>query len=352
MLSPTYQRYLKMFLITLIVLSIGYFLIPVSYPIIAAFIIGLILTPLVRWCSRLLKVNRVMSVTIIFTLFLLFMVTFFFVAITQLITQGISFFENLPSYLTNINESWNAFVIKVETSFSNFPDVVLSSINDQITLFLNEMRSTVIQLDIISAITAALTRIPGYLVSFLVFMIALFLFMVEMPRLKTGFYSQFSEGVNQRIQFMVGRFSKVISGFLKAQFIVSIPIFIVSLIGLFLITPSVALTMAIVIWIIDFIPLIGSIVILAPWATYLLFTGDTSTGIQLFVLAAILLIMRRTIEPKVMGEQIGLSPLATLISMYLGAQLIGFTGLIIGPLLVIGFNSAREAGIIKIPKRI
>jgi predicted PurR-regulated permease PerM len=73
-----------------------------------------------------------------------------------------------------------------------------------------------------------------------------------------------------------------------------------------------------------------------------------STGSKLLILAAVLLIIRRTVEPKVMGKHIGLSPLATLIAMYLGLMLFGVIGFIIGPLLVIAFTSAKEAGIIKL----
>ena len=81
-------------------------------------------------------------------------------------------------------------------------------------------------------------------------------------------------------------------------------------------------------------------------------SGDIATGTQLAILAAILLIIRRTVEPKVMGSQIGLSPLPTLIAMFIGLKLFGFLGFFIGPLAVILFTTAREAGIIKMNFRI
>ena len=146
---------------------------------------------------------------------------------------------------------------------------------------------------------------------------------------------------------MTSRLSYVVFGFLKAQFLVSVIIFIVALIGLLIISPEVAIVMSLIIWIIDFIPLIGSIVILGPWSLFHLLTGNISFGIQLAILAAVLLIIRRTVEPKVMGTHIGLSPLSTLIAMFLGLKLFGVLGFIIGPLLLIVFNSAKEAGIIK-----
>src|SRR5699024_8547163 len=139
----------------------------------------------------------------------------------------------------------------------------------------------------------------------------------------------------------------VILGFFKAQFLVSILIFIASLAGLLMITPKVALIMSLIIWVIDLIPIIGSIIVLAPWPLFMLLSRNIGMGITLTIRPAILLIIRRTVEPKLMGQHIGLSPLATLIAMFLGIKLLGILGFILGPLFVIAFTSAKEAGIIK-----
>ncbi|MDP4161634.1 MAG: AI-2E family transporter, partial [Bacillota bacterium] len=112
-------------------------------------------------------------------------------------------------------------------------------------------------------------------------------------------------------------------------------------------SPDVAIVVSLIIWLFDFLPIISSIIILGPWSLYQFMSGNISMGTQLAILACILLIIRRTVEPKVLGIQIGLSPLSTLISMYLGLKLFGIIGLIVGPLLLIIFNSAREAGFIK-----
>ena len=90
----------------------------------------------------------------------------------------------------------------------------------------------------------------------------------------------------------------------------------------------------------------------SPLVTLYFISGDIATGTQLAILAAVLLIIRRTVEPKVMGSQIGLSPLPTLIAMFIGLKLFGFLGFFIGPLVVILFTTAREAGIIKFNFRI
>ena len=146
---------------------------------------------------------------------------------------------------------------------------------------------------------------------------------------------------------MITKLNSVIFGFLKAQLIVSFIILAVTFVGLLLITPKYAIIMSLIIWIIDLIPILGSVIILAPWSLYQFISGDIATGTKLAILAAILLIIRRTIEPKVMGSQIGLSPLPTLISMFIGLKLFGFLGFFVGPLVVILFTTAREAELSK-----
>src|SRR5699024_1005033 len=145
-------------------------------------------------------------------------------------------------------------------------------------------------------------KVPQYLISFLVYLIALVLFMFELPVLKSKVYSLFTKDTAEKVSYMNARLTDVIVGFFKAQFLVSIIIFIVSLVGLFLIAPEVAIIMSIIIWIIDLIPIIGSIIILGPWSIIMFLAGDTEMGIQLAILAVILLGIRRTVEPKVMGQ--------------------------------------------------
>ena len=76
--------------------------------------------------------------------------------------------------------------------------------------------------------------------------------------------------------------------------------------------------------------------------------GDMSIAVKLFILAIILLTIRRIVEPKVMGTHIGLSSLPTLIAMFIGLKLFGIIGLLTGPFVIILFFALKETGIIKL----
>jgi sporulation integral membrane protein YtvI len=331
----------------ILIIIIGYFVLPVSVPLILAFITALFLNPSIRWVQFRFRLNRKISVIIIFLLFLIILSVIGTYVVTRAVTHVVNFAENAPSYVTQLN----AIFIEWESDLNHFtkdlPEEFVTQVTQGIKDNLAALNNLVKEHFQINKIASAVAMVPQYLVSLLVYMIALFLFMLELPRLKTKAYEHLTDETAEKVQFMNARLGYVILGFLKAQFLVSIIIFVVSLMGLLYITPEVAIIMSLIIWIIDFIPIIGSIIILGPWAIYMFLAGDIVTGTKLSILAVVLLGIRRTIEPKVMGRHIGLSPLATLIAMYLGLQLIGIMGFILGPLVVIAINSAKEAGIIK-----
>ncbi|SDJ74814.1 sporulation integral membrane protein YtvI [Sediminibacillus albus] len=331
----------------ILIIIAAYFLLPVSIPLLLAFLTALFLNPAIRWLQFRFKINRKLSVTIVFLVFLLIISLVGTYFVTRAVTHVVNFAENAPSYVNQLNTKFGEWESDIDRFTESLPYEFVVEVKDGFRRNIELLSTKVKQYFELDKIASAAAKVPEYLVSLLVYLIALFLFMLEMPRLKAKSYDHLTEETAGKVKFMNARLSYVVLGFLKAQFLVSIIIFLVSLVGLFFIVPDVAIIMSIIIWLVDFIPIIGSIVILGPWSLYMLLAGETVVGTWLAVLAIILLAIRRTVEPKVMGRHIGLSPLATLIAMYLGLQLIGIIGFILGPLVVIAFNSAKEAGIIK-----
>ncbi|ARI79201.1 sporulation integral membrane protein YtvI [Halobacillus mangrovi] len=334
-------------LLALLFIVACYFILPVSIPLIFAFVTALFLNPSVRWLQFRFRINRKMAVTVVFLLFVIFLGLLGTYAITRAVAQIIELADNAPEYINQINNVLLNWQNNMHSFTQSMPKEFVDKVTSELMNSLDRTTAAISEKLQLANIAAAAAKIPEYLVSLLVYLIALFLFMLELPRLRDKMHDQFTEATSEKVKFMNARLSYVVFGFLKAQFLVSIIIFVVSLAGLLWITPDVAIIMSIIIWIIDFIPIIGSIVILGPWSIYMLIIGELEMGTKLGLLAIVLLAIRRTVEPKVMGRHIGLSPLATLIAMYLGLQLIGLTGFILGPLVVIAFNSAKEAGIIK-----
>ncbi|WP_077300433.1 sporulation integral membrane protein YtvI [Virgibacillus pantothenticus] len=341
------KRHWTLIFLTILLILLFIFVVPISIPLIVAFVTALMLNPVIRLVQKKLKINRKISVTIVFLLFLIVLGVVGTFTITRAVTQVVNFVEDVPQHFNELNRIYQDWERQLQHYTDDLPDEFVRQVSSSIETNLNALSTTAKETITLERIAQLFASIPQYLISFIVYLIALFLFMLELPLLKAKMYHVMTKETAEKVSFMNNRITNVFLGFFKAQFLVSLIILAVTLVGLFIITPEVAIIMSLIIWIIDLIPIIGSIVILGPWALFMFMAGDTSLGIQLSILAVILLAIRRIVEPKVMGQHIGLSPLATLISMFIGLKLLGILGFILGPLILIAFNSAKEAGIIK-----
>ena len=346
------KRNLIITLTLIFIILASVFILPVSLPIILALLTALIIDPLVRLTEKKFKWNRKVSVISVFIFILAIITSLLYFTVTQLIGKIIDLTQAAPGYFNSLSGVWISSQSKLLQYTSGMPEEIVIGVQKEFKNVFESIRESILNLLSYEKIMSLMTEIPNFLVSFIVFIIALFLFMLELPELKRLLFRHLTTSTAEKVRFMITRLNAVIFGFLKAQLLVSLIILAVTFVGLLLIIPKYAIVMSLVIWIIDVIPILGSIIILAPWSLYMFISGDIATGTQLAILAAVLLIIRRTVEPKVMGSQIGLSPLPTLIAMFLGLKLFGFLGFFIGPLVVILFTTAREAGIIKFNFRI
>lgn len=346
---PKWMTKKLMILSLLVLLAILFitFVLPISIPILLALLTAFLLEPIVKWIKLKFSWKRKTSVITVFIFFLLLISGILYFTITQLIGQIIQFTKIAPDYFNTLSLAWMNVQSKLFSFTEGLPIEVITSINDEFDDFLTTMQKAILGFVSYASIKNLLTEIPNFLVSFIVYIITLFLFMLDLTDLKKMVFRHFTPATAEKVRFMTSRLNSVIFGFMKAQLLASLFILVGSFIGLLFIAPEYALIMSIVIWIVDIIPILGSIAIVGPWSLYQFATGDIALGTKLAILALVLLVIRRSVEPKLMGSQIGLSPLATLIAMFIGLQIFGFLGLIIGPFVVIIFITAKEAGIVK-----
>ncbi|ESU30865.1 membrane protein [Bacillus sp. 17376] len=140
---------------------------------------------------------------------------------------------------------------------------------------------------------------------------------------------------------------KALFGFVRAQAtLVSITTVII-LIGLLILRVDYAITIALVTGIVDIIPYLGTGAVFVPWIIYEAIAGEMSKAIGLGVLYVVVLVQRQIMEPKILSSSIGLDPLATLIALFVGFKTIGFLGLIVGPVILVIFNTLQRANVFR-----
>jgi sporulation integral membrane protein YtvI len=138
---------------------------------------------------------------------------------------------------------------------------------------------------------------------------------------------------------------KALFGFIKAQLTLISITTVIILIGLLVLRVDYAITIALVAGIVDIIPYLGTGAIFVPWIIYEAIAGDVSTAVGLGVLYLVVLVQRQVMEPKILSSNIGLDPLATLISLFVGFKLMGFLGLIAGPVLLVIISTLHRANV-------
>lgn len=134
-----------------------------------------------------------------------------------------------------------------------------------------------------------------------------------------------------------------VKGYLKAQLIIMFITFITLLIGLEIMGIRFSIFIALVISLIDILPIIGSGIIMIPWAIISFISGNIEMGKGLSILYVILLVSRQFIEPYVLGKSIGIRPLYTFLATIIGSIILGPIGIIIGPLAIVIATSIFKA---------
>lgn len=193
-------------------------------------------------------------------------------------------------------------------------------------------------------------KIPSLILSLIIGCVSAFYMLGDYDKIANFINRQLSPTVKRVIDV----FNKqVLLSLIKMIFsyaLLSIVCFIELTIGFLIMGIQDAGFIAMLIAILDVLPILGSGAILAPWGIIALLMGDPFVGIGMFVLWGIIVIIRQILEPKIVGSQIGLYPLVTIMTLFFGVQLMGGVGLIVAPLYVLTCKKLNDDGIIKLYK--
>lgn len=187
--------------------------------------------------------------------------------------------------------------------------------------------------------------VSSFLLALVFFLMAAFFLTADYPELRKGAV----ERMNSRVRRFCGQVRAAalgaFGGYLKAQVLLSVGVFFILLGGFVLIRQEYSLLLALGLAVLDFIPLLGAGTGMVPWALVAFITGDYTSAVQVLVIWGLVTLFRRAMEPKFVGNQTGLSPVLSLISIYVGMRLGGVLGMILGPILVLVFINLNRMGL-------
>lgn len=170
------------------------------------------------------------------------------------------------------------------------------------------------------------------------------------PRLMAFLRRQVPERFHARMDEARGILKGAFGNWLKAQGLLMVITFGELTAGLLLLGVDLALLLAALVALVDALPIFGTGTILLPWAAISLLSGDWKLAVGLAVLYWVVSFVRSLLEPKLVGDRIGLHPLAALFAMYIGFSAFGVAGMILSPLAAIFLKQLHDSGIIKLWK--
>lgn len=331
--------------------ALGLFIIPYSFPFIFAFLTAIMFEGTVQFFKSKIGFRRLHAVTFVFISYVVLLSVLGFKLISVIAEQAVTLSQQTPFLIRELNLSViKPLISEWEFYSKSLPADVSQSVENSI-----QMNIESFELFVQSALQTLLNMIagiPGFLIEFLIYLIALFLFSKELPRLKEKVSSFMTEQTRSRVFLVARQLNKAGIGFIKAQIILSFITFVMAFTGLSILGVSYTVILSLLIVVVDILPILGTGSVLVPWAVVAIFQNNTFLGIGLIVLFFVITVVRRIIEPKIYSSNLGISPLASLVSMFIGFKLLGFSGLFIGPALVIIFDTLKKAEVFKIDFKI
>ena len=189
-----------------------------------------------------------------------------------------------------------------------------------------------------------LSQVPGRALSFGTAVIASFMISAKLPKLKVILRARLGVKKLQPVLDTLRQLRHSLGCWLKAELKLSGITFFVALLGLLLLRVSHAPLWAAVTALVDAFPVLGAGTVLIPWSLICFLQGDHLLAFGLLGLYAAAAVTRTVLEPRLVGRQLGLDPLVTLLALYAGFKLFGLGGMILSPILAVTTVQLLELG--------
>lgn len=299
-------------------------------PFILAWVIAWIANPLVQFLEERLKIVRnYSSVLIIFlvigiiALFLYLLGRFIFVQVSMLV-------NDFPNIVALVSDTFDQVDANLTEILSGLPQQV---IQDPLYQFGENLRASLnafIANARLPEATLGFTRNLGdYLLFIITMFITAYFFIKDREKILGKIRGKTPDSILEKFELIKNQFNYALSGYVKAQFKIMAVVVIILYIGLKIIGTHFAFLIALLTGFIDILPIFGTGFVLWPWALVELILGNYFDATVIIALYVICQLIKNIIQPKLVGDSVGLNPLTTLVFMYTGYHLAGLVGLIL-----------------------
>lgn len=314
-------------------------------PFIIGLLIAVLIEPMVIFFEQRLKLNRTFAVMSSLIISIGGFIAFFSILISALIKDINSLYQTALSQSDIIIKQFMREVndFKLFYSKMSIPDEIDSSLHSNMEQIINFIQ--VMMQGIINALIKFMGALPGFFVFLIIAAVATFFIIKDRDLIKRFILLIIPDNMHNKTQDVAKGLILTLVGFIRAYGILITITAIVSMIGLKILGVEHVLTIGIIVGLLDLLPILGPFVLFAPWIAWELLVGSKALGIGLLILYGIISIVRQFMEPKILGDSLGLHPLATLMAIYFGFKILGAIGAILGPVSLVVFLACYKAGL-------
>lgn len=334
-------KLLGILLLSMLGVFLGFkYLLPLFTPFIISYFFVWILMPVVTFLNKRLKVPRLVASIISLVLFgggfLWIVITLIHIFISQMLV----FLKNLPIYLIMISTRLESICKGCDGLLGMEIGTVKGVLDSNMENLMTTVKDKVIPGLTQTSLTLAIGLVELIAIILIIIVTTLLLLKDKETYLdslrKSIFYTE--------IRVVTSKLSDTGIAYIKTQAILMALISACCFFALFMMGNKYALLIGIGIGVLDAFPLLGSGIILVPWGVIELMNKDIKSAAILLTLYVVCQLIRQFLEPRILGERIGVLPLYTMMSMYVGVGLFGLLGFILGPIgLIIIVTIMAEA---------
>ncbi len=314
-----------------LVIFLGPRLLHFFMPFVVGWILALLANPLVRFLERCVKLVRRHGSMLIIIAALAIVIGLFYGA-------GLLVYREMGSFLADAPEIYQSVIAEIENALQNgrklaeyFPQNLqppLLAFSDNLDGLFGKLVSRAAEPTVQIAGHVA-KSIPNLLVNMVIIILSSYLFLADRESIMRWLKEHLPAFVFRYIEYMKRDAKGLIGGYFLAQFRIMCVVALILAAGFLVLGVRYGVLLAFLTAILDFLPIFGTGTVLFPWAVVKLFAGEYAYATGLILLYILTQVVRQIIQPKIVGESMGLPPLMTLFLLYLGFKLRGLTGMIL-----------------------
>lgn len=318
-------------------------------PFVIGWIISMMANPLVRFLERRVKLVRKHSSIVIVVIALALVIGLIYLVVSRSILLLQGFFKELPALYASIEVDISQSLERTRHLFQFLPDGIRQSwesIGDDVGALIGALAEKLASPTVEAAGSVA-RSLPAVLVNFVVTVLSAYFFIVDRERIVNFIKGYLPEGASRYIQYLKRDVLRLMSGYFIAQFKIMAVVWLILTAGFLVLGVNDGPLWAILIAVLDFLPVFGTGTALIPWGFVKLLGGEYYFAAGLLGLYILTQFIRQLVQPKLVGDSMGMPPLLTLFFLYMGFKVSGIAGMILAVPIGMFFVNLYKYGAFK-----